>query len=177
MTCPRFLLQRPEFHALSAPALQSPQAYRFGLKLSLPGNIKVIENSKRYSRFRFYVRASPGQPATEMSNSLGRLVFASPTADMRAHDIKIKRHRRLWIDAQDYETSKLAKPSRAGALNPCVKSGPPSHPSAGMAEPAAPCRFWRRPDLAPERAVAFGEDPAYMCLRLCLGCVQRPTRN
>ena len=31
MTCPRFLLQRPEFHALSAPALQSPQAYRFGL--------------------------------------------------------------------------------------------------------------------------------------------------
>jgi len=31
MTCPRSLLQRPEFHALSAPALQSPQAYRFGL--------------------------------------------------------------------------------------------------------------------------------------------------
>ena len=51
-------------------------------ELPLPGNIKVIENSKRYSRFRFYVRASPGQPPTEMSNSPGRLVFASPTADM-----------------------------------------------------------------------------------------------
>src|SRR5215467_15944432 len=32
----QFLLQRPEFHALSAPALQSPQAYRIRVKLSLP---------------------------------------------------------------------------------------------------------------------------------------------
>jgi hypothetical protein len=39
------------------------------------------------------------------------LVFANPTADMRAHDIKIKRHRRRWIDTHDYETSKLLKPS------------------------------------------------------------------
>ena len=55
-----------------------------------------------------------------MSNSLGRLVFASPTADMRAHDIKIKRHRRLWIDTQDCETSKLLKPlkpNRSGAVS------------------------------------------------------------
>jgi hypothetical protein len=36
-----------------------------------------------------YVRASFGQPATETSNSLGRLVFTSPTADMRAIRVEI----------------------------------------------------------------------------------------
>ena len=74
----------------------------------------MIANSKRYPRFRFYLPSSPGQPATEMSNSPGRLVFASPTADTRAPDIKIKRHRRRWIDTQDYETSKLLKPLISG---------------------------------------------------------------
>jgi hypothetical protein len=58
-----FLLQRPEFHALSAPALQSPQ---------------VLET-----------HAPLGRPATEMSNSLGRLVFASPTADRRAIGVEL----------------------------------------------------------------------------------------
>jgi hypothetical protein len=35
------------------------------------------------------LRPSLGQPAPEMSNGLGRMIFASPTADMRAIRVEI----------------------------------------------------------------------------------------
>jgi hypothetical protein len=71
----------------------------------------VIDISKRYSRFQFYVGNSSRQPPTEMSNSPSRLVFAKPNSDfMLVLPGIIKRYRKRLIYIDDYKPIQLFKP-------------------------------------------------------------------
>jgi hypothetical protein len=73
----------------------------------------VIDISKRYSRFRFYVAGSPRQPPNRNVKQPAALGFATATeryADLAA---QIKRHRKRWMYTDDYKTIPLFEP-RAG---------------------------------------------------------------
>jgi hypothetical protein len=66
----------------------------------------------RHSRFRFYDRAPPGQPPTEMSNSPGRLVFAIPIEAYTVFGMEIKQQKKRQITADDYGIAQLQRPLR-----------------------------------------------------------------